>query len=177
VLIRSLWAPSHIHTHGHVVLHRNCHQRRRVELEVGQLRRNRSRNARLVPVHRRLKRHVLVLRSLPGEFDLHVAVDARRRQSRLRRQIAEPILAAGTSQRSGNRRPCDRGAPGNRLQQDLPGFRFHTREWPLYHPVEESIYKVDRRTLRTCRLSFRWGTAIMEARRVRCAVCVWCWRE
>ena len=77
-------SPRHIHTHRHVIFHRNRKQRWRFDLEIGQLRRNRSCNPSRVPLRRRLKRQVLILRGLPGKFDFHVATNARQGQSRFR---------------------------------------------------------------------------------------------
>ena len=41
---------------------------------------------RLVPLLHRLKRHILIFRCLRRKFDLHVAANARRRQSRFRQR-------------------------------------------------------------------------------------------
>jgi hypothetical protein len=78
-----LLSPGHLDLHRNVVLNRHRQQRWRVNLEIGELGRNGSRDLLFIPLRRDLERHVFVVRGLSGELHAEVEVDFSRARHRL----------------------------------------------------------------------------------------------
>src|SRR6266699_2264467 len=67
--------PGRLHVDRDVVLDGNREERRRVDLEVGDRRRDRSRYECYVSVHDDVKWNPRIMRGLAGTFDLQIRVD------------------------------------------------------------------------------------------------------
>src|SRR5208282_6717996 len=69
-----LLLPGHFHSDGNFVLHGNCQERRRVDFEIREGRRNGSSDPDLVSRGHLLKGNLLVLGGLAGKLDLQIGV-------------------------------------------------------------------------------------------------------
>src|ERR1035438_7124776 len=75
--------PSHIHAHGHIVLDGYREERRRVDLEIGDLRRNGSGEPYRGSLGRLLEFDLLILNGLAGELNLQIGMDGARPNRRV----------------------------------------------------------------------------------------------
>ena len=77
-------APDHIDTHRNFVLNGYGEKGGAIDFEVGTGSGDGARDVHAIALGGALKRHVLVVRGLPGKLDIEINVDGRRADLRLR---------------------------------------------------------------------------------------------